>query len=160
MPFFTQRVDTGIRNLFYIFGLGFTASSHCLCVAVPVYVLHIISQRVWPAGSGTPRPVLQTGRADGHEAPDIRTEELEQRHLPAAGGGSEAQRFHRSHLQSDAADRHVDGTPANAQEFRPKGKRRGRDIRENQRVKKSVFMSDIPPLPDVPGASPILIAAP
>ena len=74
-------------------------------------------QRVRPAGCGASGPVLQAGRADGHEAAHVRAEELEQRHLSAAGGSGQAPGLHRSHVQPDAADGHVDGTPTYAQEL-------------------------------------------
>ena len=73
-------------------------------------------QGVCPASRGAPGPVIQAGRADGHEAADLRAEELEQRHVPAAGRGGQAPRLHRPHLQPDAVDRHVDGLSEDGKE--------------------------------------------
>lgn len=72
-------------------------------------------------GGGTVGPVIQAGRATGNETADLRAEELEQRHMPAACSGSQAQGLHCSHLQPNAAHRHVDGSSADAQKFWPKG---------------------------------------
>ena len=82
-------------------------------------------QGVRPAGLRAPGPVLQARRAGGHEAADLRAEELEQLHLPEAGGGGQAPGLHRPHLQPDAADRHVDGLPADGEEQRAEGTDRG-----------------------------------
>lgn len=78
-------------------------------------------QGLWPVGSGAVGPVIQARRATGNETADLRAEELEQCHMPAARSGSEAQGLHCSHLQPNVAHRHVDGSSQDAQKFWPKG---------------------------------------
>lgn len=41
--------------------------------------------------------------------------------MPAACGGCQAPRLHRTHVQPDVAHRHVDGPAPDAQELRPEG---------------------------------------
>ena len=79
------------------------------------------AQRLRAAGRGAAGPVLQARRADRHETAHLRAEKLEQFHLPLAGRRGQAPGLHRSHLQPDAADRHVDGEAANEEEPWPQG---------------------------------------
>lgn len=78
-------------------------------------------QRFWPARCGAVRPVLQARWAGCHETSDLRAQELEQLNLPEAGCGSQAPGLHCSHLQPDAADRHVDGKASHEEEPWPEG---------------------------------------
>lgn len=78
-------------------------------------------QGLWPVGSRAVGPVIQARRAAGNETADLRAEELEQCHMPAACSGSQAQGLHRPHLQPDAAHRHVDGSSPDAKKLWPKG---------------------------------------
>lgn len=78
-------------------------------------------QGVWSAGLRAAGSVVQTRRAGGHEAADVRAEELEQLHVSEASGRCQTPRLHRPHLQSDAAHRHVDGLPEDGQKQQPEG---------------------------------------
>lgn len=83
----------------------------CMCPA----------QGIWPVGLWTAGSVLQTRWAGGHEVADIRAEELEQLHVSEAGCRCQTSWLHRSHLQPDAADWHVDGLPEDGEEQQSEG---------------------------------------
>lgn len=78
-------------------------------------------QTVRPACPGRAGEGIQAEWENGHEAADLRTQELEQFHLFETGRvwGVAALCF--AHVHPDAADRHVDGAPENEEELLVKG---------------------------------------
>lgn len=93
----------------------------CLKMWMMVVVCMCPAQGIWPVGLWTAGSVLQTRRAGGHEVADVRAEELEQLHVSEAGRRCQASWLHRSHLQPDAADWHVDGLPEDGEEQQSEG---------------------------------------
>lgn len=80
-----------------------------------------VHQAVWPACPGCVGEGLQAERADGHEAVDLWTQELEQLHLLETGGVWRTAPLCVTFLYPNAADRHVDGTSENEEELLAEG---------------------------------------
>lgn len=78
-------------------------------------------QAVWPARPGCIRESLQAERADGHEAVDLWTQELEQFYLLETGSVWRPAPFCVTFLYPNAADRHVDGAFENEEKLLAEG---------------------------------------
>lgn len=78
-------------------------------------------QGVRHPGRGPAGAVVPPGRDHGHEAADLRAEELEQLHLLEAGGVVAPAALRGPHLHPAAAVGHVDGAAEHAQELLVQG---------------------------------------
>lgn len=78
-------------------------------------------QAVWPACLGRAGKGIQAEWENGHEAADLRTQELEQFYLFETGRVRRATALCFAYLYPNATDGHVDGAPENEEDLLVKG---------------------------------------